>query len=260
MSSSLSLEHSCSTISPSLSSPSSSTSSSSLTLLRQGAEAKLYRTSYLGRDCIVKERFVKGYRHPELDAKIRMHQIRTEVRCIAKARKLGIIAPALYMSNPEEGRIHMEYLDAPTARDFINKLDLSQETDVQKATDLARLIGEAIASLHAGKIIHGDLTTSNMLVFHSEFKGDKDTAAQGWGKPERLALIDFGLSYDSSIIEDKAVDLYVLERALLSTHPNTEFMFKETCNMYQRNQKGTSKVLQKLIQVRARGRKRTMVG
>lgn len=31
-------------------------------------------------------------------------------------------------------------------------------------------------------------------------------------------LIDFGLSFTSTLPEDKAVDLYVLERALLSMH------------------------------------------
>lgn len=69
-------------------------------------------------------------------------------------------------------------------------------------------IGRSIASMHAIDVIHGDLTTSNMLL--------RSTT------PPSIVLIDFGLSYVSSLVEDKAVDLYVLERALASTHPEEE--------------------------------------
>ena len=40
-------------------------------------------------------------------------------------------------------------------------------------------------------------------------------------------MIDFGLSFQEGVAEDKGVDLYVLERAFLSTHPNTEKLFAE---------------------------------
>eukprot|EP00126_Sphaerothecum_destruens_P010734 Sdes_comp20798_c0_seq4m17081 len=69
------------------------------------------------------------------------------------------------------------------------------------------LIGVLVAKLHRENIIHGDLTTSNMLLE---------------GNSENIILIDFGLSYVSSLAEDKAVDLYVLERAFASTHPKSE--------------------------------------
>ena len=67
--------------------------------------------------------------------------------------------------------------------------------------------------MHAIDVIHGDLTTSNMLL--------RSTS------PPSIVLIDFGLSYVSSLVEDKAVDLYVLERALASTHPEEEGKRKE---------------------------------
>ena len=132
------------------------------------------------------------------------------------------------------------------------------------ALDLAKLMGEAVALLHAGKIIHGDLTTSNMLVLNAAVQdGEMAEQAEMVPPPARLAVIDFGLGYESKTLEDKAVDLYVLERALLSTHPNSEFMFKEVCTVYQTHQKASeeaSRVLEKLLDVRARGRKRSMVG
>ena len=73
------------------------------------------------------------------------------------------------------------------------------------ALKLAYRIGQTVATLHDNTVIHGDLTTSNMIL------RDND--------PEQLVMIDFGLSYTSTMEEDKGVDLYVLERALISTHP-----------------------------------------
>lgn len=50
----------------------------------------------------------------------------------------------------------------------------------------------------------------------------------------KQVLIDFGLSYHSSLVEDKAVDLYVLERAFASTHPDSEPLFAAVLNAYAR--------------------------
>jgi TP53 regulating kinase-like protein len=47
-------------------------------------------------------------------------------------------------------------------------------------------------------------------------------------------LIDFGLSFQSSLVEDKAVDLYVLERAFASTHPASEPLFALVVDAYGR--------------------------
>jgi TP53 regulating kinase-like protein len=46
-------------------------------------------------------------------------------------------------------------------------------------------------------------------------------------------LIDFGLAYNSNLVEDKAVDLYVLERAFASTHPDSEPLFASVLKAYQ---------------------------
>ena len=75
-----------------------------------------------------------------------------------------------------------------------------------------------------------------------------------------LTLIDFGLSFVSGLAEDKAVDLYVLERAFLSTHPNTEQLFQALLDSYSSSSKNSATVIAKLDEVRMRGRKRTMVG
>lgn len=65
-------------------------------------------------------------------------------------------------------------------------------------------MGEVVAKIHNNHLIHGDLTTSNFMLSESK----------------QIAVIDWGLSFVSEKTEDKAVDLYVLERAINSTHPN----------------------------------------
>lgn len=102
-----------------------------------------------------------------------------------------------------------------------------------------RAIGESLAALHGHNVVHGDLTTSNLLVT----------------KDGTVWMIDFGLSATSLSVDDKAVDLYVLERAFLSTHPSLTHLFQLILLAYH-----DPIVLKKLSEVRMRGRKRTMVG
>jgi tRNA A-37 threonylcarbamoyl transferase component Bud32 len=47
------------------------------TLLAQGAEGRIYQCTFLGRQTIVKERFVKSYRIAFLDSKINVGRIST---------------------------------------------------------------------------------------------------------------------------------------------------------------------------------------
>ncbi|KAI8992251.1 hypothetical protein BDB01DRAFT_841611 [Pilobolus umbonatus] len=85
--------------------------------------------------------------------------------------------------------------------------------------------------MHQLNIIHGDLTTSNLMIRDSN---------------QSIVLIDFGLSFISSLAEDKAVDLYVLERAFLSTHPNTETLFQSILEYYASHYQQSKVVLSKL--------------
>ena len=113
-------------------------------------------------------------------------------------------------------------------------------------------IGALVGKLHKNNLIHGDMTTSNMLV---DTKTNEDQS--------QIYVIDFGLGDFSGTPEDKGVDLYVLERALISAHPNTEFMFDVILQSYGDeldNNKMRQAVLKKYEDVRMRGRKRDMVG
>ncbi|EPS70566.1 hypothetical protein M569_04196, partial [Genlisea aurea] len=175
----------------------------SLILIKQGAEARVFESTFLGRRSIVKERFSKKYRHPSLDSKLTLKRLNAEARCMTKARKLGVSTPVLYAADPLMHTLTFEFVDGPSVKDIFLEFG-SRGISEERLDDIAVQIGNSIAKLHDGGLIHGDLTTSNMLIRS--------------GSANQLVLIDFGLSFISTIPEDKAVDLYVLERALLSMH------------------------------------------
>ncbi|XP_018523076.1 EKC/KEOPS complex subunit TP53RK [Lates calcarifer] len=217
-------------------------------LLKQGAEARVYRAEFLGKPAIVKERFPKRYRHPVLDEKLTHRRTVQEVRSILRCRKAGISAPVVYFVDYTSHCIFLEEIvGSSTVRDHI--ASTQQSCKDQELERLAQQMGQILARMHDEDVIHGDLTTSNMLLR----RGTEDEESD-------LVLIDFGLSYISALPEDKGVDLYVLEKAFLSTHPNTEALFQKLLKSYTASSKKSSAVIKKLDEVRLRGRKRSMVG
>ncbi|KAL3644892.1 hypothetical protein CASFOL_010072 [Castilleja foliolosa] len=216
----------------------------SMVLIKQGAEARVFESTFVGRRSIVKERFSKKYRHPSLDSKITLRRLNAEARCTTKARKLGVSTPVLYAVDPLVHSLTFEFVEGPAVKDIFLAFG-SQGIVEERLDDIAKQIGDAIAKIHDGGLIHGDLTTSNMLI--------RNTTNQ-------LVLIDFGLSFTSTLPEDKAVDLYVLERALLSMHSSCGNVMDKILKAYRKSSKQWCSTLNKLAQVRQRGRKRTMIG
>jgi len=137
----------------------------------------------------------------------------------------------------------MEHIvNGTTVKDFIRKAICNDTLD-----RLASSIGNTIGLLHLHNVVHGDLTTSNLII--------RD------GNVSLITVIDFGLSFVDSSPEDKGVDLYVLERALLSTHPDTEHLFDIIIKSYSKaNKKDAKETLKKFEEIRLRGRKRMMIG
>eukprot|EP01028_Stygiella_incarcerata_P002537 TRINITY_DN14742_c0_g1_i1.p1 TRINITY_DN14742_c0_g1~~TRINITY_DN14742_c0_g1_i1.p1 ORF type:complete len:224 (-),score=43.11 TRINITY_DN14742_c0_g1_i1:91-762(-) len=213
---------------------------SNLEQIAQGAEARVYACSFLGMPTILKQRFSKKYRHPILDKRITDKRVQGEARMIMKCRKLGLDVPTVYFVDLKEMSLFLERVEGMSVKDF-----LLSSKDEEEGKALCAQIGKCLAIMHDGDIIHGDLTTSNMIIRAST---------------RSICLIDFGLSYTSSWIEHKAVDLYVLERAFLSTHPNSETLVEALLFSYLEFSKKSGAVLTKLDIVRSRGRKRTMVG
>lgn len=223
-----------------------------LTVLKQGAEAKLYTgLTENSQEVIIKERFKKTYRHPDLDKSLTCKRIKNEVKLLMKAESLKIDVPKVVRADLNNGVIVMQYVkNSITCREFI--LDLVKENQDYKETltDLSVKIGKIIGTLHYNEVIHGDLTTSNILIVKTDEHEMK------------IYFIDFGLSSVSKQLEDKAVDLYVLERALLSTHSQqAEHIFEHILKGYRETHlKGVDKVIERFEAVRLRGRKRTMIG
>lgn len=163
----------------------------------------------------------------------------------------GISTPVIYFVDYVSHCIFLEDLvDAITVRDHI-ALSQASGQDPVGLNAVIEQMGQILAKMHDEDVIHGDLTTSNMLL-------RQESSLQS-AKPE-LFMIDFGLSYTSALPEDKGVDLYVLEKAFLSTHPNTEQLFQRLLKSYTQTSKRAHAVIKKLDEVRLRGRKRSMVG
>jgi len=195
-------------------------------LIAQGAEAKLYRTD----SHLIKERIKKNYRIEEIDKNIRKYRTRRENSILEKAYNI-IPVPKVLKCDEKKHIIEMEFIEGERLSESLDNYNLKERKDI------CRLIGKQVALLHNENIIHGDLTTSNMLL-----------------KKNKLYFIDFGLSLISDKNEDKAVDLHLLRQALESRHyKHYEDSYKEvlegykTCNKYK-------EVLNRLEKVEKRGR------
>lgn len=191
--------------------------------IAQGAEAKLYLTD----SKIIKDRFEKNYRIKEIDKKLRKSRTKKESKILEKLTEINFPAPKLIETDKKE-KIVMEYIKGPKIRDIL------EERNYKK---LSAEIGKKLAILHNNNLIHGDLTTSNMIL------------------AKEIYFIDFGLSYSSHKIEDKAVDLHLLKQALESKHYKVwEKCFKSAVKAYKKESNDTKEVFKRLEKVEKRGR------
>ena len=159
-------------------------------LIAKGAESNIVKGNYLGENAVLKDRVVKNYRISEIDNKIRKARTKEEAKLLSDAKRAGVKTPVLYDIDLENKIITMEEINGSMLKDVIDD-------------DLAFRLGEEISKLHSFDIIHGDITTSNILL-----RGDD------------LIFIDFGLGRYSNMKEDKAVDLLVLKKSLQSIDYN----------------------------------------
>lgn len=177
---------------------------------------------------------------------------------LAKCRREGVPVPAVYALDESAGWLMIEWIEGEVVRIRLNewlqrRKDSKTEegTEDQELVSLMRRIGAAVGKMHAIGVVHGDLTTSNLMLRD----GEKDGVLDG-----EIILIDFGLASQTLQDEDRAVDLYVLERAFGSTHPRAESLFSELLHAYGTSFKGAGVVLRRLEDVRMRGRKKSMIG
>lgn len=172
-------------------------------LFKQGAEAKIFKTLFEGKKAILKSRVPKAYRCKTLDEMLRTTRTTRETSLLQKARSLGINTPTIYDINKKKKEITMELVEGQRLKDALEK----------KNIQLCKKAGETIAKMHEANIVHGDLTTSNIIVKEKD-RGQK----AGLPKEKELYFIDFGLGKSTAKHEDKAVDLLVFKKTFEATH------------------------------------------
>lgn len=197
--------------------------------LAQGAEAVITKE----KDAVVKERIAKDYRHPAIDEKLRRQRTRREARILESLAAAGFPVPRVREIDDLQMRLVMDFLDGRQVKEVLH----------ENPRVLAREIGRKVGLLHAKNIIHADLTTSNMI----HHKGE-------------IHFIDFGLSFVSQKVEDKAVDLHLLDRALESRHYEIyEDCIAEVLEGYKEAYPGAQLVLQRwetAVQLRGRNKRK----
>lgn len=204
---------------------------STVAVHRVGAEAKLDSSDWMDRKVVVKQRLVKGYRNPKLDKALQGYRIKNEVRLMFDARRAGISVPVIYSVELADNRIVMQEIEGMRVKDALERLS---EEDAKRVCEK---IGEIAGRLHASDIVHGDLTTSNMLL-----EGD------------RIVVIDFSLGSKSSELEDKGVDMHLLEEAFHSAHYRRSGLYDAVKESYSRCYSDGNLVLQKVKEIEKRGR------
>ena len=204
-------------------------------LLKKGAEASLFLADWHQRKVIIKVRVPKKYRPKELDARIRSYRTIHEPQLMHEAKAAGVPTPLIYMVNVPESTIVMEYIEGQQVKQVLNSAFKPQRQD------LCVKIGETIAHLHSRGLIHGDLTTSNLIL-----------------TPEsKLFFVDFGLGEKNFEVEAQGVDLHLLKRALQSTHfQHWEECFQNVLGGYTSilGEEAAEKVYEKIREIERRGR------
>ncbi len=160
-------------------------------LIKKGAEADIYQTKWQNSKAILKIRKTKNYRNPSLDSKIRKQRTIKESQIISQVKSFGIPTPLVYFVNLEQAAIIMQEIPGKPIH------DLSES----KIIELSKEIGKLVGMLHKNGIMHGDLTTSNFILFQ-----------------KTVYVIDFGLSQNTIKPEDNAVDLRLIKEILNSAH------------------------------------------
>jgi TP53 regulating kinase and related kinases len=194
--------------------------------IADGAEAVIYKEE----NTVIKDRVEKSYRIPILDEELRFFRTRREQKIIEKLTNAGVKVPSI-LASPSKSQLVMSYIDGIKLRDYVTKDNFEE---------IAKIVGGTLGKIHSLDIIHGDLTTSNMIFSKGE-----------------IYFIDFGLSFVSTRIEDRAVDLHLLRQALESYHfAFWERMYEIIITYYKSAVSNSEDVLKRLEVVERRGRNR----
>ncbi len=211
-----------------------SESSMFMEIVARGAEAVLYTDELYGQKVLVKERLKKQYRIEQIDEKLRKERTKHEIKLIRDARTVGVNTPQILEVDEEACKITMQFIEGIKVKEFFERADKSS---IEK---LSFEIGRSIGKLHSNDIIHGDMTTSNMIMENGT--GD-------------VYFIDFGLGGYSKRIEDKGVDLRLLHGSISSSHYTVlNICWRSILNGYREEYKNAEEVIKKIDEIEGRTR------
>ncbi|MHA1304207.1 MAG: KEOPS complex kinase/ATPase Bud32 [Candidatus Heimdallarchaeaceae archaeon] len=199
-----------------------------------GAEAILTRNIWFDYEVIKKIRIPKKYRISQIDKKLREKRTITETKLMIAAKKIGVQTPFVFEIDLENNTIIMEYINGVKVKELLKSTELKKEQKLKVIEDIGFLVGK----IHNNDIIHGDLTTSNILFSEN-----------------KIIFIDFGLGKFSNTVEDKAVDLLLMKKCLRSTHTEmSDELFLWFQKGYQKSTKDSQSIFKRAAKVEARGR------
>lgn len=190
-----------------------------------GAEA---RVTVL-KNKVVKDRVPKAYRIKVIDESLRRSRTRREAKILAKLHSAGFPVPSVIEMDDQAMKLTIERIEGKRLVDHLENLDYNS---------ICKQIGESVAQMHNLEIVHGDLTTSNMIL-----------------RDKTVVFIDFGLAYVTKKVEDKAVDLHLLRQALDSKHYTiAESCYRKVIAGYKSKSNRCREILKRLEVVEGRGR------
>lgn len=203
----------------------------------RGAEARLAAVEWLGLEALRKDRDEKAYRPKALDERLRRERTRAEVRLLAEARKLGVRTPIVYDVDLPHHRIILEALPGPTLRELL----AAHADDPEALAVPLATFGRAVGRLHAGGLSHGDLTSSNVIF------------PEGGSGP--AALIDLSMGERNAGIEERGIDLHLVEEDLLALHPKGDGLYRTFLEGYaEGNPAGAEEVRRRSTEIKGRMR------
>jgi len=204
-------------------------------LLKKGAEADVFMSSWNAKKAILKIRKEKTYRNSILDKKIRKQRTIKESEIISQVKSFGVTTPLIYFLDINRCSILMQYIDGKLVRDM-------DEKSIEKT---CFQIGKIVGVLHKNGIMHGDLTTSNFILSKT-----------------KLFLIDFGLASRTEKPDDHAIDLRLFKEILNSAHAS---ILNKSWNNFLRGysksvgEKYCKKIIKLVAVIESRGRYATVV-
>ena len=207
-------------------------------IIHKGAEASLIYGHWFGKEVIFKHRLPKGYRIEQIDKKLRINRTLNEAKALIRVKNYGINVPQVYEIDSENSTIVMKYIKGEKLKDAMNTITKDKKVRFLKE------LGKSIAILHKNGHVHGDITTSNVIITETQ----------------DIFIIDFGLHNYSDSIEDKSTDLHLFKRVLISSHGSDFDLCFEAFLEGYRGEYGTekknecNKILKNITIIETRGR------